>query len=71
VRYNGPVDAAAARREGILRALAAAPGLTHTELAAAVGLPVRHLAALLWALEEDGAVVHEGRRWYPAPGGSI
>jgi DNA-binding IclR family transcriptional regulator len=46
-------------------ALDAEPGLRIDELAERLGLEVRRLAPLLWRMEEEGLVVHEGHRWYP------
>jgi DNA-binding IclR family transcriptional regulator len=56
-----------ARRARVLDVLNAEPALTHAELAERSGLPSRLLAQVLWAMEDDGLVVHEGRRWYAAP----
>ena len=42
-------------------------GLTAAELAERVGFGRRHMSLLLLRLEEHGAVVHEGRRWFPGP----
>ncbi len=65
-----PGAAHAARLARILAALEAEPAQTHEELAASTQLPSRQLARLLWAMEDDGLVVHEGRRWYPAAPGT-
>ncbi len=41
---------------------------TQQELAVRTGRGTRLLHTLLWRLEEDGRVVHEGNRWYVSPG---
>jgi hypothetical protein len=51
----------------IARTLQDEPGLTSPELAERVGFGRRHMSLLLLRLEEHGAVVHEGRRWFPGP----
>jgi CRP-like cAMP-binding protein len=51
----------------IARTLEDEPGLTSPELAERVGFGRRHMSLLLLRLEEHGAVVHEGRRWFPGP----
>src|SRR4051795_7113871 len=51
----------------IARTLEEEPGLTSPELAERVGFGRRHMSLLLLRLEEHGAVVHEGRRWFPGP----
>ncbi len=56
-----------ARVRRILAALDEEPAQTHEGLVASTGLSSRHLARLLWALEEEGLVIHEGRRWYRSP----
>jgi DNA-binding IclR family transcriptional regulator len=53
------------RARALLAALRADPGLTTAEAAEATGLPFRHAAVLLWRIEEAGAAVHEGHRWFP------
>ena len=53
----------------ILAALEAEPGLTVRELAARTGLRGRLLHAVLWRLEDQERVVHEGNRWYRSPPG--
>ncbi len=55
------------RVEQLLRVLEAEPGSTLRELAEATELPSRHLAMLLWRLEDDRLVVHEAHRWFLAP----
>jgi len=60
--------AAAARRiERVLAVLAHEPGLTSAELAERLDVTRRHASLLMLRLEESGAVVHEGRRWFPSP----
>ncbi len=54
------------RRARVLAAVHEEPAQTHEELVESTGLPSRHLVRLLWRLEEEGRVVHEGRRWYAA-----
>jgi DNA-binding IclR family transcriptional regulator len=51
----------------IARTLEDEPGLTSPELAERLGFGRRHMSLLLLRLEEHGAVVHEGRRWFPGP----
>ncbi len=53
------------RSAAALEALAADPGLRIDELADHLGLEIRRLAPLLWRMEEEGLVVHEGHRWFP------
>lgn len=43
------------------------PGSTLRELSGHTGIPARHLAMLLWRLEDDRRVVHEAHRWFVAP----
>ena len=54
------------RRAAALEALRDEPGLTLQELAERLQLEVRRLAPVLWRMEDERAVVHEGRRWYAA-----
>jgi DNA-binding IclR family transcriptional regulator len=56
---------ASTRVRALLAALDAEPGLTTAEAAERAGLPFRHAAVLLWRLEDAGAAVHEGHRWFP------
>jgi DNA-binding IclR family transcriptional regulator len=56
------------RVQAVLEALEAAPGLTVRELAERTGHGTRHLHTLLWRMEADGRVVHEGHRWFVRPG---
>ena len=55
----------ARRRDRLIAALEAEPGLTHEELAERLGLGGRHVLFLLYRLEADGRTVHEANRWYP------
>ncbi len=48
----------------MLGTLRAEAGLTVGELADRTGYGTRLLHTLLWRLEDDGLVVHEGHRWY-------
>lgn len=48
----------------MLAALDEDPGQRIGELAERTGLDVRRLAPLLWRMEAEGEVVHEGRRWF-------
>jgi DNA-binding IclR family transcriptional regulator len=59
--------AASPRVEQLLAVLDEHPGSTLRELAEATGLPARHLAMLLWRLEDDRRVVHEAHRWFRSP----
>jgi DNA-binding IclR family transcriptional regulator len=59
---------ASPRVQALLAALDAAPGLTVRELAERTAYGTRLLHQLLWRLERDGEVVHEGHRWYRVPG---
>lgn len=54
-----------ARTERVLAALREDPGLTYGELAERTGLDVRVLYAILGRLQDERAVVNEGRRWFP------
>ena len=55
---------ASPRVQALLTALDEAPGLTVPELAERTAYGTRLLHTLLWRLEADGTVVHEGNRWY-------
>ncbi len=55
------------RVTAILAALEAEPGLTVRELADRTGLRSRLLHAVLWRLEDQEWVVHEGNRWFVSP----
>jgi len=55
------------RVDQLLRVLEQHPGSTLRELAAQTGIAPRHLAMLLWRLEDDRRVVHEAHRWFLAP----
>lgn len=59
------------RKAAILAALQEDPGLLVTEIAERIGVEVRPLAPLLWRMEEDGQIEHEGRRWFAAPGTTL
>jgi hypothetical protein len=52
------------RVTAILAALDDEPGLTVGELAARTGRGTRLLHAVLWRLEDERRVIHEGNRWY-------
>ena len=56
------------RVQALLAALDEAPGLTVPELAARTAYGTRLLHTLLWRLESDGLVIHEGTRWFARPG---
>lgn len=62
-----PTERGRTRRASVLAALEADPGLLYDELVAATGLELRRLAPLLWRMEDERLVVHEGRRWFVAP----
>lgn len=51
----------------LLAVLEEHPGSTLRELAERTGIAPRHLAMLLWRLEDDRRVVHEAHRWFSAP----
>lgn len=53
------------RTRAALAVLEAEPGLRLGDISERVGLEVRRLAPLLWRMEDDGLIVHEGNRWYP------
>lgn len=61
---RSPSPTGSARRAAVLAALAEDPGLDLGELSAATRLGLKQLAPLLWRMEDDGLVVHEGRRWF-------
>ena len=48
----------------IVEALEHEPGLTVSDLADRAGLPARHVAMLLWRMEDERLVVHEANRWF-------
>ena len=50
----------------IVATLRQEPGMTSPELAERLGFGRRHMSLVLLHLEEQGRVVHEGRRWFPA-----
>ncbi len=50
----------------IVATLRQEPGMTSVELAERLGFGRRHMSLVLLHLEEQGRVVHEGRRWFPA-----
>lgn len=50
----------------IVATLRQEPGMTSPELAERLGFRRRHMSLVLLHLEEQGRVVHEGRRWFPA-----
>ncbi len=56
------------RVEQLLLVLDEEPGSTLPELADATGYARRHLAMLLWRLEEERLVVHEAHRWFRVHG---
>jgi DNA-binding IclR family transcriptional regulator len=60
-----PPSARDARRALILAVLDEEPALTQAELVDRTQLPSRLLARTLWAMEEEGMVAREGRRWFP------
>jgi DNA-binding transcriptional regulator LsrR (DeoR family) len=50
----------------IVATLRQEPGMTSHELAERLGFGRRQMSLVLLHLEEQGRVVHEGRRWFPA-----
>lgn len=57
------------RVTAVLAALEEEPGLTVPELHTRTIIATRLLHVVLWRLEDDQQVVHEGNRWYiRAPG---
>lgn len=60
-----PDGVRASRTAAVLSALRAEPGLLVGELVDRTGIELRRLAPLLWSLEDEGLLVHEGRRYFP------
>lgn len=54
----------AERIAAIVATLDAELGLLTAELAERMGFVPQRLAPLLWRMEDEGLVVHEGRRWF-------
>ncbi len=48
----------------IVATLDAEPGLLTSELAERLGYVPERLAPLLWRMEDERLIVHEGRRWF-------
>jgi DNA-binding IclR family transcriptional regulator len=57
------------RMAAIVAVLDAEPGLLTSELADRLGYNPERLAPLLWRMEDERLIVHEGRRWFAVPAG--
>jgi DNA-binding MarR family transcriptional regulator len=53
----------------IVATLDAEPGLLTAELADRLGYDPQRLAPLLWRMEDERLIVHEGRRWFAVSDG--
>lgn len=60
---------AAERAAAVVAVLDREPGLLLAEIVDRTGLDPRPLAPLLWRMEEQGLIVHEGRRWFAVEAG--